>query len=224
MLQSTASFQPFSSLKRNGRGRKGGEANGWASEEVTEEMGEFDFENNLAKFDKRTIFDQMRKEDQVDDASRLVSHNRRPKPGTNNGKNLHYSENVLDLPANIAKNTDFWNSEADDLNGHNGQQGLNGQNGHDPRMTNSRRAESKNGPSRRSQSRKASAAMAGSQPLSRVNSAVSTYPSQVIRVCELLLGMLVVLTPFLASTSVRPLPATFKSPHRVNISSSDDQS
>lgn len=177
MLQSTASFQPFSSLKRNGRGRKGGEANGWASEEVTEEMGEFDFENNLAKFDKRTIFDQMRKEDQIDDSARLVSHNRRPKPGTNNGKNLHYSENVLDMPANMAQNNDFWNSEADDLNGHGGHKTLNGQNGHDPRMANNRRAESKNGVSRRSQSRKASAAMAGSQPLSRVNSAVSASHS-----------------------------------------------
>lgn len=180
MLQSTASFQPFNSLKRNGRGRKGGEANGWASEEVTEEMGEFDFENNLAKFDKRTIFDQMRKEDQVDDASRLVSHNRRPKPGTNGGKNLHNTENVLDLPSSIAKNTDFWNSEADDPNGHAGLNPVNGQNGGDristrePRVaTTTRRAESKNGVTRRSQSRKASGAMAGSQPLSRVNSTVS---------------------------------------------------
>lgn len=179
MLQSTASFQPFNSLKRNGRGRKGGEANGWASEEVTEEMGEFDFENNLAKFDKRTIFDQMRKEDTIDESARLVSHNRRPKPGTNGGKNLHYTENVLDLPSSIAKNTDFWNSEADDLNGHSG---LNGQTSGDrigareSRVaTTTRRAESKNGVARRSQSRKASGAMAGSQPLSRVNSAVSTF-------------------------------------------------
>lgn len=178
MLQSTASFQPFNSLKRNGRGRKSGEANGWASEEVTEEMGEFDFENNLAKFDKRTIFDQMRKEDQIDDAARLVSHNRRPKPGTNGGKNLHYTESVLENPSNIAKNADFWNSEADDLNGHGG---LNGQtsgdriNAREHRVTNTnRRAESKNGVPRRSQSRKASGAAASSQPLSRVNSAVST--------------------------------------------------
>ncbi|KAG7431848.1 Enhancer of mRNA-decapping protein 3 [Fusarium oxysporum f. sp. raphani] len=114
ILQSTSSFQPFHSLKKSSKGRKGILDNGWASEDVTEEMGEFDFENNLAKFDKRTIFDQMRKEDQIDDASRLVSHNRKPKPGTAGGKNLHYTENVLDLPSSTKKDADFWNSEADD--------------------------------------------------------------------------------------------------------------
>ncbi|KAF4462365.1 hypothetical protein FALBO_10835 [Fusarium albosuccineum] len=169
ILQSTASFQPFHSLKRNGKGRKGVVDNGWASEDVTEEMGEFDFENNLAKFDKRTIFDQMRKEDQVDDASRLVSHNRRPKPGTAGGKNLHHTENVLDLPSTAGKNADFWNSEADD--GLNEAERLAGR---DLRSSQSnRRADSKSGPSRRSQSRKASAAaVPGGLPLSRVNSGV----------------------------------------------------
>ncbi|KAF5005340.1 hypothetical protein FDECE_8198 [Fusarium decemcellulare] len=169
ILQSTASFQPFHSLKRNGKGRKGVVDNGWASEDVTEEMGDFDFENNLAKFDKRTIFDQMRKEDQVDDASRLVSHNRRPKPGTAGGKNLHYTENVLDLPSTAGKNADFWNSEADD--GLNEAERLAGR---DLRSSQSnRRADSKSGPSRRSQSRKASAvAVPGGLPLSRVNSGV----------------------------------------------------
>lgn len=172
MLQSTASFQPFSVLKRNARGRKGAVENGWESAEVTEEMGEFDFENNLAKFDKHTIFDQMRKEDQIDDASRLVSHNRRPKPGTNNGKNLHYTENVLDVPSTIAKNTDFWNSEADDAL--NEAERLSSR---EPRAAPSaRRAESKNGMSRRSQSRKASGPIVGGQPLSRVNSAQAHQP------------------------------------------------
>ncbi|KAH7143965.1 YjeF N-terminal domain-containing protein [Dactylonectria macrodidyma] len=169
ILQSTASFQPFNSLKKNSKGRKGGADNGWASEDVTEEMGEFDFENNLAKFDKRTIFDQMRREDQIDDASRLVSHNRRPKPGTAGGKNLHYTENVLDLPSAVGKNADFWNSEADD--GLNEAERLMGR---DLRSSQSnRRADSKSGPSRRSQSRKASAvAVPGGLPLSRVNSGV----------------------------------------------------
>lgn len=167
ILQSTASFQPFNSLRRNGKGRKGGPDNGWASEDVTEEMGEFDFENNLAKFDKRTIFDQMRKEDQVDDASRLVSHNRRPKPGTAGGKNLHYTENVLDLPSVAGKNADFWNSEADD--GLNEAERLMGR---DLRSSQSnRKTDTKSGPSRRSQSRKASTvAVPGGLPLSRVNS------------------------------------------------------
>ncbi|KAM5345416.1 hypothetical protein ACJ41O_011278 [Fusarium nematophilum] len=169
ILQSTASFQPFHSLKRNGKGRKGTADNGWASEDVTEEMGDFDFENNLAKFDKRTIFDQMRKEDQIDDANRLVSHNRRPKPGTAGGKNLHYTENVLDVPSNAGKDAGFWNSEADD--------GLNEAErvtGRDLRSSQSnRRADSKSGLSRRSQSRKASAVAApGGLPLSRVNSGV----------------------------------------------------
>ncbi|RSL71179.1 hypothetical protein CEP54_001482 [Fusarium duplospermum] len=173
ILQSTASFQPFNSLKRNGKGRKGVFDNGWASEDVTEEMGDFDFENNLAKFDKRTIFDQMRKEDQIDDASRLVSHNRRPKPGTAGGKNLHYTENVLDMPSTTGKNADFWNSEADD--------GLNEADRLSARDIRSgqsnRRADSKSGPSRRSQSRKASAAAApGGIPLSRVNSGQGQPP------------------------------------------------
>uniref|UniRef100_A0A8H7KDV4 Enhancer of mRNA-decapping protein 3 n=1 Tax=Bionectria ochroleuca TaxID=29856 RepID=A0A8H7KDV4_BIOOC len=169
MLQSTAAFQPFTSLKRLSRGRKGnGDGNGWASEDVTEEMGEFDFENNLAKFDKRTIFDQMRKEDQIDEGDRLVSHNRRPKPGTNGGKNLHYTENVLDIPAAIAKNAGFWNSEADDPHAVNSGERNSGR---EPRASSLRRNESKRGVSRRSQSRKASQVVIGAQPLSRVNSA-----------------------------------------------------
>ncbi|KAH7201993.1 YjeF-related protein N-terminus-domain-containing protein [Fusarium oxysporum] len=169
ILQSTSSFQPFHSLKKSSKGRKGILNNGWASEDVTEEMGEFDFENNLAKFDKRTIFDQMRKEDQIDDASRLVSHNRKPKPGTAGGKNLHYTENVLDLPSSTKKDADFWNSEADD--GLNEAERLSGR---DVRSgQGNRRADSKSGPSRRSQSRKASAvAISGGLPLSRVNSGV----------------------------------------------------
>ncbi|CAG9996489.1 unnamed protein product [Clonostachys byssicola] len=171
MLQSTAAFQPFTSLKRLSRGRKGnGDGNGWASEDVTEEMGEFDFENNLAKFDKRTIFDQMRKEDQIDEGDRLVSHNRRPKPGTNGGKNLHYTENVLEIPTAIAKNAGFWNSEADDPHAVNSGERNSGR---EPRASSLRRNESKRGVSRRSQSRKASQVVIGAQPLSRVNSAVS---------------------------------------------------
>ncbi|KAF4342367.1 hypothetical protein FBEOM_3694 [Fusarium beomiforme] len=167
ILQSTSSFQPFHSLKKSSKGRKGLLDNGWASEDVTEEMGEFDFENNLAKFDKRTIFDQMRKEDQIDDASRLVSHNRKPKPGTAGGKNLHYTENVLDLPSTNKKDADFWNSEADD--GLNEAERLSGREIRSGQGN--RRANSKSGPSRRSQSRKASAvAISGGLPLSRVNS------------------------------------------------------
>lgn len=167
ILQSTASFQPFKSLKTGGKGQKIFTENGWASEDVTEEMGEFDFENNLAKFDKRTIFDQMRRDDEIDDADRLVSHNRKPKPGTAGGKNLHYSENVLDTPTVAAPAADFWNSEADVDGEHDERPG-----GRDPRNGSNqamRRTDSKSGPSRRSQSRKASTVVGG-QPMARVNS------------------------------------------------------
>ncbi|KAG5936108.1 hypothetical protein E4U53_000287 [Claviceps sorghi] len=182
ILQSTSSFQPFNSLKKNGNGMKGAADNGWASEDVTEEMGEFDFENNLAKFDKRTIFDQMRREDEVDEAERLVSHNRRPKPGTSGGKNFHYTEMVLEAPAPLgAQSADFWNSEADvavnepdKLGGREARNMATAGQGLRPR------AESKSGVSRRSQSRKASAA-ATSQPLSRVGSSVRISESSTRR-------------------------------------------
>ncbi|TQW00377.1 hypothetical protein V2A60_001462 [Cordyceps javanica] len=167
ILQSTSSFQPFKALKKNGKTPKGLPDNGWASEDVTEDMPEFDFENNLAKFDKRTLFDQMRKEDVVDEADRLVSHNRKPKPGTAGGKNLHYTENVLDLPSST-QNADYWNSEAE-VGGVHDNEAMSGREQKSGQST--KRADSKSGPSRRSQSRKASAVMGG-HPLSRVNSSV----------------------------------------------------
>lgn len=184
ILQSAASFQPFNSLKNVGKGKAAND-NGWASEDVTDvqEMGEFDFEGGLAKFDKRNLFEQMRKDDQVEESDRLVSHNRqsRPKPGTAGGKNLHHSENVLEKPPTILKPTkdkaaketsnDFWNSEADDriLNG--GER-LSGR--EFGSRQSSRRGESKISTSRRSQSRKASAAIAG-QGSTRVSSGVSNH-------------------------------------------------
>ncbi|RDA83090.1 hypothetical protein CP532_3086 [Ophiocordyceps camponoti-leonardi (nom. inval.)] len=185
ILENT-SFQPFHSLKRQPRG---GKDNGWASEDVTEEMGEFDFANNLAKFDKRTIFDQMRKEDQTDDADRLVSHNRRAaKPGTAGGKNLHYSENVLDMQSSTAvPSADFWNSEADvgvkdeaRLSGRetkNGHAAAGGGGGGGGGGGVRRVPDKKSGPTRRSQSRKApGAGISGGHPLSRVNSTVRDEP------------------------------------------------
>ncbi|KAL8400206.1 hypothetical protein RB594_000555 [Gaeumannomyces avenae] len=162
MLEDTSSFQPFNAL-RKGRGRKANalqHENGWASEDVTDvqELGEFDFEGGLAKFDKHTLFDQMRKDDQADDAHRLVSHNRqpRPKPGTSGGKNLHYSENVLDEPAastslKVELPHDFWNSEADTERPSVRDAGS---------RQSSRRGESKMPATRRSRSRKASTAAA----------------------------------------------------------------
>jgi enhancer of mRNA-decapping protein 3 len=166
ILQSTASFQPFKALKQSGK--KGALDNGWASEDVTEEMGEFDFEGGLAKFDKRSIFDQMQKDDKVSEADRLVGHNRLAKPGTAGGKNLHYTENVLDMPAIPKTAHDFWNSEADDA--------INGErlSGRDVRSAQSmRRTESKPGASKRSQSRKASAS---GMPITRTHSAQGAQP------------------------------------------------
>ena len=84
--------------------------NGWASEEATDiqDLGDFDFERNLSKFDKRRVFDDIRKNDTTADAERLVSFNRKFKPGTNEGKNLHFTENVLDPP----QQNSVWKSEA----------------------------------------------------------------------------------------------------------------
>ncbi|KAI1085364.1 YjeF-related protein N-terminus-domain-containing protein [Whalleya microplaca] len=174
ILQSTKSFQPFASLKKSQKGRADPNAdNGWASEDVTDvqEAGDFDFEGGLAKFDKRTIFNEMRQQDEIDEADRLVSHNRlpRPKPGTAGGKNLHYTENVLDVPSAGPKLNetpgDFWKSEADDekLEGGGHQSGPGS--GRSSRM----RGESRVSTTRRSQSRKASAAATIGAP-SRINS------------------------------------------------------
>ncbi|KAK3399132.1 YjeF-related protein N-terminus-domain-containing protein [Sordaria brevicollis] len=177
ILQSTASFQPFNSLKK----MRGANDNGWASEDVTDvqEAGDFDFESGLAKFNKQDLFEQMRKDDLIDEADRLVSHNRVPrhKPGTAGGKNLHHSENVLDMPSTIPKpkpttSNDFWNSEADD-GVINGADRLSGRD--QASRQGSRRGESKAASSRRSNSRKASGVPAA-HPLSRVNSSgVSHY-------------------------------------------------
>ena len=104
------------SAKRHSRRKlmKSSEAqNGWATEDATDiqEMGAFDFQANLSKFDKREIFNQFRHDDTTADEARLVSHNRLPpKPGTAGGKNLHFTENVLDSPK--ANGHVGWTSEA----------------------------------------------------------------------------------------------------------------
>ena len=93
---------------RRRRYREEEDQNGWATGDATDiqDMGAFDFEENLSKFDKRKVFDQIRQEDTTADEARLVSFNRLPaaRAGTAGGKNLHYSENVLDSPA-IKKGT-----------------------------------------------------------------------------------------------------------------------
>lgn len=174
MLEDTSSFQPYKALRKTKATQ-----DGWQSEDVTDvqEMGEFDFEGSLRKFDKRTIFDEMKEKDKVEESDRLVSHNvARPKakPGTAGGKNLHYSENVLDTgsPAeksNKAPLDDYWKSEADD-GARNGSEKLSGR--ELGSRQGSRRGEGKAAATRRSQSRKASAANVGQTP-TRTNSGVS---------------------------------------------------
>lgn len=176
MLEDTASFQPYKALRKS-KGNNAVNDNGWASEDVTDvqELGEFDFEGGLKKFDKRTVFDELKEKDQIEEADRLVSHNRaRSKPGTAGGRNLHYTENVLDIPATIerpnkATPDDFWKSEADD-GARNGSERLSGR--ELGSRQGSRRGEGKTGATKRSQSRKASAANVGQAP-NRTNSGVS---------------------------------------------------
>lgn len=211
MLQSSASFQPFASLKKSQKRRVDANvANVWASEDVTDvqEAGDFDFEGSLAKFDKRKIFDEMKEQDQIDEAERLVSHNRlpRPKPGTAGGKNLHYTENVLDLPQAASRSKvgsgDYWKSEADDeiINGDDRTSVIEGS-GRTSRL----RGESRVSMSRRSQSRKASttASVSGS---SRVNSAVRACPP-----CLFLLSLTYANSLFLLRAAYMPCLPTAES-------------
>ena len=98
-----------------GRRRVGEALNGWATEDATDiqEMGDFDFVGNLSKFDKGEVFRQLRRDDTTADEARLVSHNRLPpRAGTAGGKNLHWTENVLDSPKTNGHTR--WTSEADE--------------------------------------------------------------------------------------------------------------
>lgn len=94
-------LQPGAKLRKQ-KGRHGyvEDPSGWATEDATDiqELGEFDFQSNLSKFDKRRVFEEIRNDDTTADEARLVSFNRKVKPGTNGGKNLHWTENVLDSP------------------------------------------------------------------------------------------------------------------------------
>lgn len=121
LLEPNPSFQPFSTLKKNraaGGGSRRMEENGWATEDATDvqDLGDFNFAESLAKFDKKTVFTQIQAEDNIADEDRLVAHNRlpRPKPGTAGGKNLHYTENVLDVSSTAKTKNAPWRSEVGD--------------------------------------------------------------------------------------------------------------
>ena len=102
IIETATAAARFTTKSRRRRYREDDDQNGWATGDATDvqDMGDFDFEENLSKFDKRRVFDQIRQDDTTADEARLVSINRLPaaRPDTAGGKNLHYSENVLDFP------------------------------------------------------------------------------------------------------------------------------
>ncbi|KAK9389897.1 YjeF N-terminal domain-containing protein [Lipomyces mesembrius] len=82
--------QPFiGNDRRNGRsGRQSRQAGyyadieGWASEDTSVYKDtEFDFQGNLDRFDKKSVFDEIRLTDKTDPGARLVSFNRRDANG-----------------------------------------------------------------------------------------------------------------------------------------------
>jgi len=107
-------IQPVAKLRKKTRRTYAEHPSGWATEDATDiqELGEFDFQSNLSKFDKRRVFEEIRNDDTTADEARLVSFNRKVKPGTNGGKNLHWTENVLDSPENSDTGDDAVISDA----------------------------------------------------------------------------------------------------------------
>ncbi|GAM89028.1 hypothetical protein ANO11243_070620 [Dothideomycetidae sp. 11243] len=100
---STLMVKPSTRAKKSGRRSRQeqqAQQNGWATEDATDvqDMGDFDFEANLSKFDKKAVFETIRNDDMTADEDRLVSHNRIARPGTYGGKNLHPTEMVLSPP------------------------------------------------------------------------------------------------------------------------------
>ncbi|POS88194.1 hypothetical protein EPUL_000956 [Erysiphe pulchra] len=118
LLEPNPSFQPFSNLKRNGKGKR--EEEGWGTEDATDvqELGDFDFEGGLAKFDKNTLFNQFEAEDSIAAKDRLVSFNR--VRSSNFGKNLPNNKNVIDETRPIKSlsktKTDNWSESPKDAN------------------------------------------------------------------------------------------------------------
>lgn len=172
LLEPVSSFQPFSSLKKSTKSKKTYD-NGWGTEDATDvqDLGDFDFLGSLAKFDKRTIFNQIEAEDMTADEDRLVSHNRLVKPGTMGGKNLHYTENVLESKpvsnvAVAAAASPRWKSEAGESDEETEEGQVDLGSGRNSGRT-SRRAESRIGSARRPTSRKGSSIIP-SQPAVRV--------------------------------------------------------
>ncbi|TGZ80520.1 YjeF N-terminal domain-like protein [Ascodesmis nigricans] len=85
---------------RHDNGNYATEEEGWATEDVNDyKATEFDFQGNLDRFDKKTVFNQIKAEDTTAECDRLVSHNRIPTKQQPR-KNFLNSENVLGQYAN----------------------------------------------------------------------------------------------------------------------------
>ncbi|KAF2859982.1 YjeF N-terminal domain-like protein [Piedraia hortae CBS 480.64] len=86
---------------------------GWATEDATDvqDMGEFDMEASNRRFDKKGVFDQIRRDDTTTADERLIGYNRAARPGTYGGKNLHPTENVLG-PSRVVSSEADTESEA----------------------------------------------------------------------------------------------------------------
>lgn len=105
--------------KRRQRYENGNYANadeeGWATEDVTDfKETEFDFQSNLNRFDKKTVFSQIKAEDTTADEARLVSFNRLPRRDkAPPKKNYRHTENVLGTYSNGASlaDRDDWHSQ-----------------------------------------------------------------------------------------------------------------
>lgn len=138
--------------------------NGWATEDATDiqELPEFDFQGNLSKFDKRTVFSQIRNEDTTADEDRLVSFNRLTRPGTHGGKNLHPTENVLDRKLKSATNSSS-DEESDFGSGRNSKRAMS-------------RASVKRAPTRQGSGVQPDIDMTGSGLLPRGNRALISRP------------------------------------------------
>ncbi|EWC48607.1 hypothetical protein DRE_01829 [Drechslerella stenobrocha 248] len=93
---------------------------GWATEDVNDiKEHEFDFQGNLERFDKKTVFSQIEAKDTTAAEDRLVSFNKRPQNAGEVGvpsirKNFKNSENVLGTYANGASLADreAWNDNS----------------------------------------------------------------------------------------------------------------
>lgn len=99
LLQPSPSAGPSldqANTKKSRRKHKGELEQEFAQGDTTDiqDMGDFDFDAGLKKFDKKQVFDEIRQGDTTADEDRLVSHNK-ARPGTYGGKNLHPTENVL---------------------------------------------------------------------------------------------------------------------------------